>query len=216
MSMARLFFASKYLAAGLAVVVWAKTPAAPVLALDTTRLQPFRCRSQRTAAISSTMPRRRSVQRGRGMVHVLSGGTPEVDEYLDNRKLKGFNTVVLMLMTHLDPINRAGQGPFTVADDFSTPNEAYFSFIDATLDKAAAKGMVVLLAYTYLGYQGGDEGWWSMITNAKTPRRFVTSGACGWEGDMEIGRTSSGWPAVINHRRWGPKASGVYIRFWRV
>jgi len=180
--MARRFCALKYLAAGLAVAAWAQMTAAPALALDTTTSAfPLQVSADGRHIVDHAGKAFR-INADAAWFMSSQGVAPEVDEYLDNRKLKGFNTVVLMLMTHLDPINRAGQGPFTVADDFSTPNEAYFSFIDTILDKAAARGMVVLLAYTYLGYQGGDEGWWSMITNAKN-----TASVC-YEWGLWLGR----------------------------
>jgi uncharacterized protein DUF4038 len=63
------------------------------------------------------------------------------------------------------PANRNGDAPFIKPGDFSTPNEAYFAFADSIIDLAASKGMLVSLAAMYLGFHGGDEGWWKALTD---------------------------------------------------
>jgi len=94
----------------------------------------------------------------------------EADAYLTDRKSKGFNTVNINLLEHKfavnAPRNRRGDPPFSTQDNFGTPNDAYFAFADSIIDLAAAKGMLVSLAAMYLGYGGGDQGWWSALTNA--------------------------------------------------
>jgi hypothetical protein len=89
----------------------------------------------------------------------------EVDRYLDDRQRKGFNTVLVNLLEHkfssMAPRNAYGETPFTKPGDFGTPNEKYFTHADEVLRKAADRGILVLLAPAYLGYEGGDEGWWS-------------------------------------------------------
>ena len=94
----------------------------------------------------------------------------EADTYLTDRRSKGFNSVNINLLEHKfainAPKNRRGDSPFTVADNFATPNVAYFDFADSIIDLAASKGMLVSLAAMYLGYGGGAEGWWSTLTNA--------------------------------------------------
>jgi hypothetical protein len=94
----------------------------------------------------------------------------EADAYLADRCSKGFNTVNINLLERKfainAPKNRRGDVPFTDRDNFAAPNEAYFDFADSVIDLAASKGMLVTLAVMYLGYGGGDEGWWSTLTNA--------------------------------------------------
>jgi len=93
----------------------------------------------------------------------------EADKYLSDRQKKGFNTVNVNLLeakfAFHAPANRNGDAPFTKPGDFSTPNEAYFAFADSIIDLAASKGMLVSLAALYLGFHGGDEGWWKALTN---------------------------------------------------
>jgi hypothetical protein len=92
----------------------------------------------------------------------------EVQQYLDDRKSRGFNTVLVSLIEHYfgGPANRYGEAPFLTPGDLATPNEAYFAHADWVIDQAAQRGMLVLLAPLYLGYQGGQEGWYQeMLQN---------------------------------------------------
>jgi Protein of unknown function (DUF4038)/Putative collagen-binding domain of a collagenase len=87
----------------------------------------------------------------------------EVDEYLKNRRAKGFNTLLINLIEHKfckhPPLDAAGDAPFQTPGDFSTPNEKYFAYADWVIRRARDYGMQVLLAPIYLGYRGTDEGW---------------------------------------------------------
>jgi hypothetical protein len=93
---------------------------------------------------------------------IISGLTREEEEqYLENRRQKGFNSIIVNLIEHKfhGPVDRYGEGPFTTPGDFSTPNEKYFEHADWVMRKAAEKGILVFLAPIYLGYIGTDEGW---------------------------------------------------------
>jgi hypothetical protein len=87
----------------------------------------------------------------------------EVEQYLENRRQKGFNGTQVNLIEHKfckhPPMNFAGEGPFTTPGDFTTPNEKYFAYADWVIRKAAENGLQVLLYPIYLGYKGTDEGW---------------------------------------------------------
>jgi hypothetical protein len=87
----------------------------------------------------------------------------DAELYLEDRRLKGFNLVVVTLVDRKfspdPPRNFYGEAPFAVDGDFSTPREAYFSHADWVIDKAREKGIVVMLAPLYLGSGCGDEGW---------------------------------------------------------
>jgi hypothetical protein len=96
----------------------------------------------------------------------------EMDLYLDNRNAKGFTAVVAELIntkfTKSPPNDAAGHPPFTATlspgvFDMSKPSSAYFDTVDVFVQKAAARGMVVLLSHSYLGYAGGDEGWYTTM-----------------------------------------------------
>jgi Protein of unknown function (DUF4038)/Putative collagen-binding domain of a collagenase len=94
----------------------------------------------------------------------------EAEIYLADRCSKGFNSVNINLLERKfavnAPKNRRGDDPFRERDNFAAPNEAYFDFADSIIDLAASRGMLVTLAVMYLGFNGGDQGWWSALTNA--------------------------------------------------
>jgi hypothetical protein len=94
---------------------------------------------------------------------IVAMSDAEVEQYLRNRRAKGFNTVIVELIEHRfakhPPSNEAGDAPFTTLGDFSTPNEKYFEHADWVIRKAGEYGMVVMLVPIYLGYVGTDEGW---------------------------------------------------------
>jgi hypothetical protein len=127
------------------------------------------------------------------------GSTSDADVYLADRQARGFNTVLVNLIEHKfttqpPPQNAAGDLPFTrtLPDgslDFTSPNEAYFAHVDAVLHAAAARGIQVLLVPAYLGFQGGDEGWYSeMVSNGTA--RLSTYGSY-------VGTRYAGFPNLI-------------------
>jgi hypothetical protein len=94
-----------------------------------------------------------------------------VTEYLDDRKARGFNTVLMNLIefsyASRAPANIYGEQPFTTPGDFSTPNEAYFGRADSVIEKAADRGLLVLLDPAYFGY--ANDGWYDlMVANGAT------------------------------------------------
>src|SRR5215470_7158894 len=98
---------------------------------------------------------------------VVQPDDAEVERYLADRRARGVNALVVNLIEHKfadrAPRDRAGDPPFTVPGDFAAPDEAYFAHVDHVLARAAAAGMVVLLAPAYLGDRGGDEGWYAEL-----------------------------------------------------
>ena len=85
----------------------------------------------------------------------------QVDQYLDDRASRGFNTLLANLIENKfasnPPRNAYGDAPF-LNGDFAQPNEAYFAHADWVLQRAAAKGFLVLLVPAYAGFGGGSEG----------------------------------------------------------
>jgi hypothetical protein len=88
----------------------------------------------------------------------------EVDRYLEDRRAHGVNAILVNLIERhfsRDPPNNAyGEPPFLTPGDFSTPNEAYFAHAEYVIARARENGMLVLLAPAYMGFGGGDEGWY--------------------------------------------------------
>lgn len=98
----------------------------------------------------------------------------DVIAYLDDRKARGFNSIVVNLIEHQytpdPPRNFYGTLPFTStlsggSRDFTAPNEAYFSHADAVIAAAATRNMLVQLAPAYIGYPGTQEGWYDEMAH---------------------------------------------------
>ena len=103
----------------------------------------------------------------------------EVERYLEDRRTRGFNTVLVSLIeNHYSanpPANAYGQRPFHDQQffsllpfwriaDYTTPNETYFAYADWVLRRAAEKGLLVLLAPSYIGCC--SDGWYEeMVAN---------------------------------------------------
>ncbi len=148
--------------------------------------------------------------------------------YLDERRALGFNTIMVNLLEHLfssdPPRNLAGDEPFERPGDLGAPQEAYFAHADRVLDEAAARGFLVILAPTYLGYpiphypgyDGRAEGWYDEILGAGIDgcrawgeylgRRFGRFDNLVWciGGDRNPGQARAGLDAVAN----GIRAAG--------
>jgi hypothetical protein len=82
--------------------------------------------------------------------------------YLDDRRARGFNTILVSLLEHRfatnAPANAYGEPPFLQPEAYNTPNRAYFRHADWVLRRAAERGFLVLLTPSYLGIGGGSEG----------------------------------------------------------
>jgi hypothetical protein len=94
----------------------------------------------------------------------------DIDRYLEVRAKKGFNSLIVNLIEHKfctrPPQTRAGVAPFEKAGDFSTPNSDYFDFAHRVVQKANDCGIAVWLCPAYLGFGGGDEGWFREMKTA--------------------------------------------------
>src|SRR5690606_32558026 len=103
----------------------------------------------------------------------------EVDLYLDDRRDRGFNTILVNLIEHAfasnAPANAYGEPPFLEPGDYTTPNEAYFAHADWILRQAADRGILVLLSPSNLGWRGGSSGWYELMV-ANGPDRVRAYG----------------------------------------
>jgi len=66
--------------------------------------------------------------------------------------------------------------PGTRAPDFTTPNEAYWVFVDQFLVACESKGILVFMFPAYTGFNGGDQGWMQEMS-ANGEARMQTFGA---------------------------------------
>ena len=87
----------------------------------------------------------------------------EAAHYLQDRRAKGFNTVLVNLIERKyaknAPQNIYGETPFPKMSDWSVQNEKYFEHADWVIRKAAENNIVVLLDPIYLGYPGNADGF---------------------------------------------------------
>lgn len=127
----------------------------------------------------SVGPTRRYLVTSAGTPFQLRGDSPwtmsvqltreEVTTYLENRRAKKFNTLLVEVVEtkfgDAAPANAYGEAPF-VGGDFTKPNEAYWQHIDYIVSEAGERGFIVLMCALYLGYGGGDEGWFAAATQA--------------------------------------------------
>jgi hypothetical protein len=93
----------------------------------------------------------------------------DAEIYLQDRAARGFNTLLINLIEHKfssdPPRNAYGDAPF-LNNDIATPNTAYFAHADYVLGRARDLGFAVLLVPAYLGFGGGDEGFYQELNAA--------------------------------------------------
>lgn len=96
------------------------------------------------------------------------------DTYIADRKAKGFNAILMMLIAKHHSINSGsstnanGDNPFSgTALIPANVVENYFVQCDAIIAKLLAANMVCLLAPCYSGFggPGTTEGWWDSLTS---------------------------------------------------
>ena len=91
----------------------------------------------------------------------------DIARYLDDRARWGFNAIIVNLLEHKfathAPAKRDGVAPFRRPGDFTQPNPAYFDYAHRVLSAANQRGLTVWLCPAYLGWGGGDEGFFKEI-----------------------------------------------------
>lgn len=103
----------------------------------------------------------------------------EVDEYLENRRAKGFTVIQAVILAELDGLQTPdanGLLPLTNPERV-TPNEAYFDWVDRVIRKAEEKGIYIGLLPTW-----GDkvDKQWGVGPEVFTPETAARYGA--WLG----------------------------------
>ena len=117
----------------------------------------------------------------------------DVDRYLKDRRARGFNTLLVNLietrfaknapayaygelpfqgqpfvaaaaLADLLPLGHHGTSSTTLVIDYARPNEAYFDHADWVLRRAAEEGFLVLLTPSYVGWEGGTQGWYRAMS----------------------------------------------------
>jgi hypothetical protein len=115
--------------------------------------------------------------------------------FLDDRAQKGYTAIEMPAIVRsassnpTAPFNGNGDLPFlktlggatwtgttnpygninTDAPDFTTPNNAYWSYIDTFFNDCASRGLLVFTFPSYYGFETSQEGWWhEMVANGQT------------------------------------------------
>src|SRR5256885_3050494 len=117
---------------------------------------------------------------GRTAWFVTSLSVADYHTFIDDTAARGYDAIELHVVNHdprgnNPPFNGNGDRPFlnrldgatwngsltygninNEAPDLSTPNEAYWSFLDGLLSYCETKGILVFLFPAYAGFQGGN------------------------------------------------------------
>lgn len=96
--------------------------------------------------------------------------TETTTSYLDDRARRGFTALIVNLIEHKfathAPANHADVSPFLESGHFRKPNPAYFESAHRVVAEAGTRGVSVWLCPAYLGWQGGDEGFFKEVKKA--------------------------------------------------
>jgi len=132
---------------------------------------------------------------GRTAWFITSLSVADYHTFVDDTAARGYNVIEFHVINHdprgnHPPFNGNGDAPFLsrldgtswngtlggVAPDFTTPKEAYWTFVDGLLSYCETKGLLVLIFPAYVGYAGGDQGWMQeMVANG--PKKMQSYGA---------------------------------------
>ena len=132
---------------------------------------------------------------GRTAWFVTSLSVTEYRTFVDDTAARHYNAIELHVINHdprgnHPPFNGNGDAPFLnrldgtswngtlsgSAPDFTTPKEAYWSFVDGLLAYCESRGILVFFFPAYVGYLGGDQGWMQELV-ANGPSRIQSYGA---------------------------------------
>ena len=133
---------------------------------------------------------------GRTAWFVVSVPVTDYKTFIDDTVARGYTAIEFHVINHdprgnRPPLNGNGDAPFlkrlngtawdgtlsygninTDAPDFTTPNEAYWSFVDGLLAYCESKGVLAFMFPAYVGCSGGDQGWMQeMVANGSTRMR---------------------------------------------
>jgi hypothetical protein len=154
---------------------------------------------------------------GRTAWFITSLSQTDYRAFIDDTVAKGYNAIEFHVINHdprgnNPPRNGNGDLPFlqelggtawsgtlypnygnnTQAPDFTSPNEAYWSHVDALLAYAESKGVLCFMFPAYVGYPGTDQGWMNeMVANG--PTKMQAYGA--WIADRYKNQKNLVWMA---------------------
>ena len=99
----------------------------------------------------------------------------EAVQYLDDRRRKGFTAIQAQIINHFpgEAVTREGESAFD-NKDLAKPRDSYFDHVEWVLNKAAQKGLLMVLSTAWFGYR--QSGWYNYLTtdNAAPYARYLT------------------------------------------
>ena len=90
--------------------------------------------------------------------------------------------------------------------DFSTPNEAYWKYLDELINYCEKNGILVFLFPAYVGYPNSDQGWMSELV-ANGPAKIKTYGA--WFANRYKNSKNIVWMLLGDDGRFSPEQKAV-------
>jgi hypothetical protein len=128
---------------------------------------------------------------GRSSWFVISLAAADYQTYMNDTVSRGYNSIEMIALTHDSranhpPRNGNNDLPFlkqldgaawsgtlgsssTSAPDFTTPNEAYWAYLDTFLAYCESRGVLVFMFPAYVGYNQTDQGYMTeMVANGAT------------------------------------------------
>ena len=137
---------------------------------------------------------------GRTSWFITSLSVADYQTFIDDTVARGHNAIEFHVLCHdprgnHPPFSGNGDAPFlkrldganwsgaltygtitNEAPNFTTPNPAYWSHVDSVLAYAESKGILVFMFPSYVGFNGGDQGYMQeMVANGST--KMQTYGA---------------------------------------
>jgi hypothetical protein len=132
---------------------------------------------------------------GRTAWFVTSISVVDYHAFVDDTAARGYNAIEMHVINHdprgnNPPFNGNGDAPFLnrldgsswngvlsgIAPDFTSPKEAYWTFVDGFLSYCESKGILVFMFPAYAGYGGGQQGWMQeMVANG--PKKMQSYGS---------------------------------------
>lgn len=131
----------------------------------------------------------------------------EIEQYLENRKEKGFNVIqTVALDDSTDPVgpNRYGELPLINSNPY-TPNEKYFELVDWTIKLAFKKGLYIALLPTWAGNVVKKWGTPQAMFNEKNAYHYGLFLGMRYKDDQNIIWVAGGdRPAFNKETDWRP------------
>ena len=124
---------------------------------------------------------------GRTAWFIISQPVDKYKKFIENTVSHGYNSIEMSILTHdargeHPPFNGNGDKPFLKtlggedwkgsliykdtareAPDMTTPNEAFWQYLDSFLNYCMSKNILVFFFPAYVGYDGGEQGWFQEL-----------------------------------------------------